>query len=203
MQAFASVPDACDELASRLPNLDLRAKAFLAEVVAKLPEECLTKILAPLERVITDVHGTHPDVQSDESRFVTVATYALAKRLGPALPVSLRFVLRDALLEFTITNHSISTLENTFVAEGRLLEALCQATTLDDIDLLASIPVTARTGRQLFEKCAASDHEECRTILIKVAETIPPPQLEYLVRRLKLLPKPRWASDFEAAAAAR
>lgn len=203
MQAFASVPDACDELASGLPNLDLRAKVFLAEVVAKLPEECLTMILAPLERAIADVHATHPDVQSDESRFVAVAAYTLAKRLGPALPVSLRFILRDVLLDFMKTNSSISTLENTFVAQGHLLQALCRATTLDDIDLLASIPVTARTGRELFEKCAASDHEECRTILIKVAETIPRPQLEYLVRRITLMPKSRWASDFEAAAAAR
>jgi hypothetical protein len=203
MLPFVSVPGACDELAQKVRALEPHAKSLLGEVIVGLPDECLSMLLEPLQDEIERVHATTPPLDSDEGRFVTLATYGLAQRLGANSSESMKRVLRDVHNQHAATRTSLSTLRDVYFDSADLMLALDAVTTFDDLAILETLTITAHSSRRLYQKCAAATDKRCESILLDIARKARGSDLAFIVADLENRPASSWSEEFRATARSR
>lgn len=203
MLALVGAPGACEELASKLRVLEPRAKRLLGEIILGLSDACLATLRESLQEEIERAHETNPSLDSDEGRFVTLATYGLAQRNGVDLSRSMKVVLRDVHNQYARAKTSMTTLRDSYFDSGDLMLALNAATTLEDLTMLETLTITAHSSRHIYEKCRGSRDERCEAILLRIAREGRGADIAYIVSDLEDRPASNWAVEFRATAHSR
>jgi hypothetical protein len=171
-QSFVGLDEACTRLATRVDEMAVEPRTWLAELYPELSLRCRALVAEPLLAALREVLTQQPALEDDEGHFLALASAMLSRVSREETPREVKELLRD-LYNVAVahpTRYRIPTIRSRLPFDRRLLlDGLEPSIGADDLDVLATLEVDKYSAATITRLGLRIDTPESRELVLQTA----------------------------------